>query len=265
MTGSFFEVDRIDGAEWFRPTDACRGPWSVDACHAGPPTGLLARATERLFPEQCLVRLTVDLVRPIPHAGFSVTAAPTRTGRTVSTSALAIVDGEGKVVVTANGMHLASGPHFRLPTAPHDTPDLDEAVPGDFPITRAAHDLPMFASGVEVRYPPGHGPDPGPTTMWMRALPLLPDEEPTGFQRICPLADCGNAVSRNGEVSDHAFMNTDLTLLVHRVPEGEWFGLESVSRWESNGHGMSDSLLFDRHGPVGRALQTLLVQPAVPG
>jgi len=265
VTRSFFEVDRSAGSEWFRPTDACRGPWSVDACHAGPPTGLLARAAERLFPEQRLVRLTVDLVRPIPHAGFSIDAEPSRTGRTVSTSSLAIVDGSGKVVVTASGMHLATGPHFHLPTTPYEAPRFEESEPGDFPIRSGAHELPMFSSGVEVRYPPGEGPEPGPTRLWMRALPLLPDEEPSGFQRICPLADCGNAVSRNSEVTDHAFMNTDLTVLLHRDPDGEWFGMDAVSRWEPNGHGMSDALLFDALGPVGRALQTLLVQPALPG
>ena len=265
MTRSFFTVEETDGAEWFRPTDACRGPWSADACHAGPPTGLLARAAERLFPEQRLVRLTVDLVRPIPHAGFAITADASRAGRTVSTSALAIVDTTGKVMVTASGMHVTAAPPFRLPTATSPTPILADAAPGAFPIARGAHDLEMFASGVEVRYPPGEGPDPGPTRMWMRTLPLLPDEEPSGFQRICPLADCGNAVSRNADVTDFAFMNTDLTVLLHRDPVGEWFGMDSVSRWEPTGHGMSDSLLFDEHGPVGRALQTLLVQPGLPG
>jgi hypothetical protein len=265
VTNSFFDVDRSGGGEWFRPTDACRGPWSADACHAGPPTGLLARAAERLIPEQRLVRLTVDLVRPIPHAGFSITAEATRTGRTVSTSSLALLDGSGKVIVTAAAMHLTRGPHFHLPTAAHDTPRFEDAVPGVFPIGQGAHDLPMFSSGVEVRYPPGEGPEPGPTRMWMRALPLLPDEEPSGFQRICPLADCGNAVSRNAEATDVGFMNTDLTVVLHREPAGEWFGMDSVSRWEPNGHGMSDSLLFDEQGPVGRALQTLLVQPALPG
>lgn len=265
MTSSFFELDRVDGTEWFRPTDACRGPWSADACHAGPPTGLLARAAERLVPDQRLVRLTVDLARPIPHAGFSITAERIRTGRTVSTSALSIVDDTGKVVVTASGMHVANGPRFHVPTPPHGLPDFDRAVPGRFPIAHGAHELPMFSSGVEVRYPPGDGPAPGPTRLWMRALPLLPDEEPSGFQRICPLADCGNGVSRNGEVTDYAFMNTDLTVLLHREPEGEWFGIDAVSRWEPNGHGMSDALLFDREGLVGRALQTLIVQPALPG
>lgn len=265
MSGSFFELDRVGDTEWFRPTDACRGPWSADACHAGPPTGLLARAAERLVPDQRLVRLTVDLARPIPHAGFSITAEVTRTGRTVTASSLAIVDGSGRVVVTASAMHVASGPRFHVPTAPHDVPDFDEAVPGPFPIAAGAHDLPMFSSGVEVRYPPGDGPAAGPTRLWMRALPLLADEAPSGFQRICPLADSGNGVSRNGEVGDFAFMNTDLTVLLHREPAGDWFGIDAVSRWEPDGHGMSDSLLFDRNGLVGRALQALIVRPALPG
>lgn len=265
MIDSFFTVERRGSTEWFRPTDACRGPWSADACHAGPPTGLLARAAERLVPDQRLIRLTVDLVRPIPHAGFSVSAETTRRGRTVSTSSLAIVDATGKMVVSAGAMHLAPGLRADLPTASQETPDLADAVPGDFPITSGAHGLPMFATGVEVRYPPGGGPHPGPTRMWMRSLPLLPDEEPSGFQRICPLADCGNAVSRNSEVDDVAFMNTDLTLLLHRDPIGEWLGMDSVSHWQPNGHGMSDSMLFDQHGPVGRALQTLLLQPGLQG
>jgi hypothetical protein len=265
MTASFFTLETTDRGELFRPTDACRGPWSPDACHAGPPTGLLARAAERVVPEQRLVRLTVDLVRPIPHAGFTVRAERTRTGRTVSTTALAIDDLEGRTVVTASAMHLARGSGLPVPTSAAATPDLATAVPGQFPIRAAGHDLPMFVSEVEVRYPPGDEPTPGPTRMWMRTLPLLPDEEPSGFQRICPLADCGNAVSRNGEPTEYSFVNTDLTILLHRDPVGVWLGTDAVSRWESTGHGMSDALLFDERGAVGRALQTLVVDPAVPG
>jgi hypothetical protein len=265
VTESFFTVDPAPGGDVFRPTDACRGPWSPDACHAGPPTGLLARAAERLVPDQRLIRLTVDLVRPIPHAGFTVRAEPVRTGRTVSTTSLAIVDLGGATVVTATAMHLADGGGVALPTVLTDPPSFAEARPGRFPLRSAAHGLPMFTSAVEVRYPPGDDSGPGPTRMWMRTLRLLPDEEPSGFQRICPLADCGNGVSRNGEPTEFGFVNTDLTILLHRDPVGEWFAIDALSRWEPTGHGMSDSLLFDEHGPVGRALQSLLVRPALPG
>jgi hypothetical protein len=116
---------------------------------------------------------------------------------------------------------------------------------------------------VETRYPPGHDNSPGPTTAWLRTLPLVAGETPTPFQRLCPLADCGNALSRNGEPDTASFINPDLTIVLHRLPEGDWLGSSSVSHWQPNGIGLADALLFDERGPVGRALQTLVIRPPV--
>jgi len=258
---SFFSTP--DG-DWFQPTDVCRGPWDPNACHAGPPTGMLIRAAERLLPDQRFVRITVDLLRPIPHAGFRIAGSVVRLGRTVSAAALAIVDADDREVVTARTLHMTTQPSAELPTAPPDTPPFAEARPGSFPIGRAAHPLPMFADATEVRYPPGDDHSGGPTTAWMRTIALLPDDDDragvSGYARIAPLADCGNAFSRNAEPGRLVFMNTDLTISLHREPAGEWFGMRSVSRWESDGIGISDSLLFDEHGPVGRAIQSLIIQ-----
>ncbi len=261
LSDAFVVARRTGGdGEWFRPTGHCRGPWDPDACHAGPPTGILARESERLLPDQQLVRLTVELVRPVPHAGFGVTGTIARRGRTVSTTELTIVDASGAAVVTARGMHLAPAELARLPTPITPVPPLADAVPGPFPIRRGAHDRPMFSGAVEVRYPIGEDPDPGPTRLWMRTVPLVLGEEPSPFQRICALADCGNGVSRNEDAGALAFMNTDLTVQLHRLPVGDWFGIDSRSLWEPNGIGMSDSLLFDEVGPVGRALQSLVIR-----
>ena len=258
MADSFFTSP--DG-DWFQPTDPCRGPWDPTACHAGPPAGLLARKSEQLLADQQLVRLTIDLTRPIPHAGFRIAGEVTRAGRTVSTTAMTLIDGDGRPIVTARAMHIAAGDQSQVPTIPSATPRLSDAEPGRFPLSEIGHGQPAFPTGVEVRYPPGHTPDSGPTQVWMRALPLLPDELPSPFQRICPLADCGNAFSRNAEPVEVAFMNTDLTIVLHRPPEGEWLGMDSVSHWQSNLIGMSDSLLFDDRGPVGRAVQALILRP----
>jgi hypothetical protein len=258
MADSFFTT--LDGT-WFQPTDPCRGPWDPNACHAGPPAGLLARASEQLLPDQQLVRLTIDLTRPIPHSGFRIEGEVTRAGRTVSTTAMTLIDGSGKPIVVARAMHIAPGQPSEIPTIPHTTPSLSDAVPGRFPVAGSSHGQSAFSTGVEVRYPPGQRPDIGPTRVWMRALPLLPDEQPSPFQRICPLADCGNAFSRNADPDQVAFMNSDLTLVLHRPPVGEWLGMDSESHWQSNQIGMSDSLLFDELGPVGRAVQALILRP----
>lgn len=271
MTDAFFampELRSIDGAdvEWFTPTDHSRGPWDPDACHAGPPTGLLVRAMERALPSVRLVRITVDLAKPIPMAGFRIAAEVTRRGRTVAATRAAIVDGEGVVRVTAIGLHIAAGvePIFEraLDNADFVPPRLGDSEVGVFPIkSPMPHGLPGFSgSAVRMRYPPGETPGPGATTAWMNTDPLLPDEAPSPFQRICPLADCGNALSRHVDPGDLMFVNPDLTIALHRYPVGDWLGSRTTSQWQPSGIGLATATLFDDEGAVGQALQTMILR-----
>ena len=266
MGVTFFDVERSDdGSEWFRPNDPARGPWDPDAGHAGPPTGLLVRALERALPEHRLARISVELSRPAPMAGFGITTEVVRSGRATGLTRAAIVDASGVERVTAVGMHVAVSEIDVVPTTLDnsgiDPPRLDEAEPGDFPIGPFAHGLPGFRDAVTVRYPPGDGPSVGATTVWMHTIPLLPDEEMSPFQRICPLADCGNAFSRHADPGRLQFMNTDLVVALHRDPVGEWMGSRATSHWHPSGTGLADAVLFDEEGQVGRALQTLLIRP----
>lgn len=255
---SFFTLD----GDWLVGTSATRGPWDVNACHAGPPTAMIARAFERAVPAQRLTRITVELTRPIPIDGFRIETEVVRAGRSVSATRADLVDRDGEVRVRASGLHVQQGGPHHFPTVDPATPDLDEARPGIFPMRRTVHGQPAFGASVETMYPPGEGPDGGPTTLWLKTLPMLPDEEPSPFQRICPLADTGNANSRNAEPGEVAFVNPDVTVLLHRDPVGEWLGSSAVSYWQPDGIGLADALLFDRMGVVGRALQTLLLRPA---
>jgi len=257
MPGSFFTHER---GERFRPTDHARGPWHPEHCHAGPPTGLVARALERLVPDKRLTRLTLNLMRPIPHAGFRIRATLARDGRIAATSRAEIVADDGRVVASAEGLHLLSRPAHPYPTRTDSIGSPDDARPGPFPIPRTVHGLPSFLGpGVETRYPDGENGEPGPTIAWLRTVPLLPDEIPSPFQRICPLADCGNAFGRNADPPAVTFANADLTLTLHRDPLGEWLGARAIGFWEADGIGMSEAALFDLHGRVGLAVQTLVL------
>ena len=57
------------------------------------------------------------------------------------------------------------------------------------------------------------------------------------------------------------FVNPDLTIILHRLPESEWLASSAISFWEPTGIGLSQATLFDEKGPIGVASQTLLVQP----
>jgi hypothetical protein len=264
VPNTFFTANRrADGSEWFTPTELARGPWDFDACHGGPPTGLLVRALEQAVPGMRLARISVDLGRTVPMAGFTIVAEVTRAGRATANTAAAILDADGKVRTTATGVHLAVAdvPLFEGPVDNHgtSTPRLADSAPGAFPLRRT-NDWRGFRDAVEVRYPPGEDNTPGLTTVWMRAPALLPDEEMSPFQRISPLADCGNAFGRIAEPDRFQFINTDLVVALHRDPFGEWLGSRAGSTWQPTGSGLADALLFDDRGAVGWALQTLLVR-----
>ena len=266
MPDSFFTVETGGaGEEWFVPTDFARGPWDPDACHGGPPTALLARALERTLPALRLARLTVELMRPVPMAGFAIQAEVVKAGRATGTTRATIVDADGGQRALATGMHVARSPVGLFPetldNSGASTPRLADAEPGAFPIGRVRHHLPAFNRSVEMRYPPGQDPGMGSATVWMRTITPLPDEEPSPFQRICPLADCGNAFSRHADPTQVQFINTDLTIALHRDPVGEWLGSRVSSHWQPSGVGLADALLFDDEGAAGRALQTLLIRP----
>jgi hypothetical protein len=248
---------------WFIGTDYARGPWDADSCHAGPPTALIVRALEHLAPHQRLHRITVELMRPIPIRGFQVQAEVRRPGRSVTLSEAEIFD-EDRVYVRAFGLHTRTITDFSTATAPSQPPDFAAAVAGDFPIRDAHHDQTGFSSSVEVRYnvDEGGAGTGGPTTVWLRPkIPILADEAPSPFQRICPLADSGNGISYNEYLDRVAFVNPDLTVALHRDPVGEWHAARARSHWQPDGTGLADAELFDVEGSVGRALQTVLLEP----
>lgn len=251
---------RLDG-ELVVGHDAARGPWSADACHAGPVTAVLARALEQALPGKQLARVTVTFQRPVPMAGFRVEATPERDGRNVAIAQAKLMASDGKICARASGLFIAAADHGALPTSSLPGPDFAEAAAGPFPVERAVHGLPFFSSGIEVAYPPGETPDPGPTTIWMRTLPIVDGERPSPFQALCPLADCGNGVSRNSTFAEATFVNPDLTIGIFRLPESEWLASAAHSFWEPTGIGLSQAQLYDTEGAIGFALQMLIVQP----
>ncbi|MCP5366174.1 MAG: thioesterase family protein [Hyphomicrobiales bacterium] len=255
---SFF-VER-DGV--FVGQDPARGPWLPDYCHAGPVTGLVARAVERaLGGDKVLTRLTVDLHRPVPMAGIRVRAQVARDGRRVATATATVTDLDDRLCASASSMHVAEEDIGPVPTAPVARLARADAVPGRIGSGKMGHDLPMFGHFVEVAIAAGEGRGRGPATMWMRTPPLLPDDEPSSFQRLCPLADCGNGISSNAPLDQIGFVNSDITIVAHRRTQSDWLVSRAISHWHETGVGLARAEISDEDGPVASVLQTVLLSP----
>jgi hypothetical protein len=90
-------------------------------------------------------------------------------------------------------------------------------------------------------------------------VPLVPDEQPTGLQRVMAIADSGNGVSFVLPFEQWLFINPDLTVHVGAVPEGEWICLDAATTVSERGFGLASSRLFDRGRLVARGAQALYV------
>ena len=252
----FFAID--DG--WFVGNGPARGPWTADACHAGPVSAALARAAEHTVPDKQLVRLTVNFVRPIPMSGFRITTDVVRDGRVAAAVTLTLQDREGRVCALGTSTHIVEKDVGQLPSHELEPPVRDGSVPGIFVLTEAPHGEPFFSQYVDLEYPPGEDPGFGATTVWMTTPPLLAAEAMSPFQSICPLSDCGNTTSRHFDFHELSFVNPDITIALHRLPATDWLASSAVSYWQNNGIGLSQAVLFDEVGPVGVALQSLILR-----
>ena len=252
---SFYE--QLDEGR-FRATPRTAGPWSDKAQHLGPVSALLARELERCQPREDLAirRVAVDVLGPVPVDELEVTAQVLRPGRSVELVAAELSAG-GRAAATARAWRMVrgdTGPQAGGGPAPL-------ADPGSWP------ELPVldgwstgYAAAVEWRF--AEGTEPGRAQVWARArIPLLPDEEPSGLQRVLTIADSASGVSSRLDMREWMFINTDLTIHLHREPAGEWVGMDASTAIGPDGAGTGTSALHDASGPVGRGEQALLVTP----
>lgn len=257
MTEAFY----LPGGDVFVSTPLTRGPWSADAQHAGPPAALLARSMELLDPPGMTVaRFTMEVLRPIPVRPLRVETRVIRPGRRVQLVESRLGDEEGEIA-------RAAAWRIGAPPDPLEEVDLE---PHPFPSPEGAAPAPFFEppwgesyfTAMDWRTARGDGFAPGPAAAWMRMrVPLVAGEEPRPLSRVLVAADSGNGISWVLPLDRYLFVNTELTVHLARMPEGEWVCLDATTRVGAQGAGIAESVLWDQRGRIGRGNQSLLVAP----
>jgi hypothetical protein len=252
------------GADRFLATEHTSGPWDPGAQHAGPPSALLARLVEQApgaWPGM-VTRMSVDILGPVPVAELDARCEIVRPGRSVELVEAELAH-DGRAAVRARAWRVRRQ-RLELPPLPSSDPAPGDAVP---PFPAAETPLPAgwiggYIRAMEWRVAAGSWSEPGPATTWGRMrVPLLPDEEPTGLQRLMALADSGNGVSNVLPVDGWFFINPDLTVHLAAEPAGEWMCLDARTTVDPAGFGLASSLLFDRDRLVARGNQSLYIGP----
>ena len=73
--------------------------------------------------------------------------------------------------------------------------------------------------------------------------------------------DAANGVGARLVTTAWTFINTELASHLFERPTGEWTGIEAESSIGAEGVGLSQAVVHDERGPVGRIAQSLLVSP----
>ena len=249
-------IFRREGAGYV-PTGHAIGPWDPQLLHGGGPAALLAREIEALAPGMRLARVTLDFAGAVPLAPLTVTAQITRPGRRFQL-AEAELSADGRVAVRARAMLLRRGEAPELPAG--DPPVLDAPPPADVARLDMGEGKSFGGTGMDIRFVGGDLWSMGPAVGWFRmAEPLVDDEPPSPAARAMAAADFGNGASRVLDWGEWLFVNTDLTVHLHREPVGEWVALDARTALQPDGTGLAWSDLHDGQGAIGVALQTLFV------
>jgi hypothetical protein len=246
------------GDDRWRATAHTTGPWDARFQHGGPPSALLARAIERLSPREDMIiaRMTVDILGAIPVGELKLSSHVLRPGRSVE-----LVEAS----LSAGGREVARAQAWRVLRT---TQEILLRQPAPTAPALAAESTPMAADGwvdgylsaVEWRFVVGEFGQPGPATAWTRLrYPVVPGEQPSPLQRVLAVADSGNGISGELDLTSWHFINPELTVHLHREAVGEWICLDAQTAISRGGVGLATSALSDLDGPIGVGAQSLLI------
>jgi hypothetical protein len=253
---AFFVAD----GDRFVATESTRGPWSRDHQHGGPPAALLTRALEQLAGEGMLLcRLTFDFLRPVPIAPLRVQAETVRAGTKVRRLQATLSTVEGTPVVQAAAVALRTAPVLVASIGDDELAPVPPEDSAPFEFHFFVHPV-GYQTAMETRLARGTW-GKGAVAAWMRPrVALVEGEAPSALQRLLIAADSASGVAVVVDPALHTFVNADLTVSVHRRPEGDWVCLDAATVAEAHGVGLTRARLWDTRGPVGVSLQTCLAE-----
>ncbi|WP_375414180.1 thioesterase family protein [uncultured Bradyrhizobium sp.] len=252
-------IYRIDGNRVETSANAA-GPWDSTMQHGSAPAALVTWAAEAIptaVPMQ-VVRVTIDLMRPVPVAPLMVETEVLREGRKIQLCAVRLFANKVAVVratvlkVRADSLPLPS----EIADAAIDVPSPDHGTPLDPRFARNP-----FVTGLSVSAVRGGFLHLGPGAIWYRIdRPIVEGAAISQMMRAVVAADFCNGTSAVLDFDRWTFINADLTVSLSRAPVGDWILLNAETWIGSDGAGIAAGRLGDSKGYFGRAVQSLVIE-----
>jgi len=247
---------RRDG-DLYQPTPVSRGPWSPTSLHGRVVAGLLGHAIEQKYGERDMIpaRFTIDMYRLPDLSAAEVKITPIREGRRIKViDAEYIVGGVSMARATCQLLRQAENPEGNVWVPP----TWDAPKPGDIP---APTDARSAMGGMWATRPiTGAFGTVGQKRLWMSEVrDCVEGEALTPFTRVALAADFASPFSNAGD-KGLGWINTDITVYLHRLPATPWIGFEVKNHGATAGVAIGECWLYDEAGPIGTSSVAALAQ-----
>lgn len=219
--------------------------------------GLLAFQIEQEHGDAQMLpaRLTVDMYRPPDFSPITIKTSVARDGYRIK-----VVDAE--FINSAGSMGRASCQLLRMtqnspgniwmPPAwnvpkPQDIPAVEKFADGTGPTWNIKNISGAFGVCAQRR-------------VWMSETRELVAGVPiTPWMRVALAADFASPCANIGD-ANLGYINTDVTVYLHRLPRGEWIGMETSNHHATDGIAIGECFMYDEEGAIGAASVAALAQ-----
>lgn len=242
----------------FRAMEIANGPWDHKSLHGRVVVGLFGLVIEERHGAADFVpaRLTVDMFRlPTIDAPIEVTTRLVRDGLRIRVVEAEFFSGGVSMArASCQLLRKTQNPQGRI----WSPPNWHVPKPADIP---PPTDPRLSLHGKWATRPiEGRMGSLGPRRLWMSEVRELVDGLPlTPFVRVAVAADWASPFANAGE-DGLAFINSDVTLYLHRLPVKEWIGFEVVNHHSTDGIAIGECWLYDEEGPIGTSTVAALAQ-----
>lgn len=235
----------VRDGERFVPQPACRGPWDPKSLNGRVIVALCGFQIEDSYDLSDFMpaRLTVDMYRLPGFAPIEVQTRVVREGRRIR-----VIDAEffsgGQSYARATSQWLRRGQNFSGTV--WSPPDWEVPAPESLPAPPN-----RGQSSMGMRRITGAIGSVDQKQVWLRESRELVAGTPLSpFMRAAIPADLANPYSNSGDAG-LGYINSDVTLYLHRLPRGEWIGMEVVNHRATDGVAIGQVVLYDEDGSIG--------------
>lgn len=255
MTNQPFFTRHRDG---FVPTPVANGPWSPESMHGRVVIGLLGFVIEERHGAADFVpaRLTVDMFRlPNITTPVEVTTRLVRDGMRIKVVEAEFVSG-GTSMARASCQLLRKTEN--APGNVWSPPNWQVPAPAD--IAKPTDPRLGMNGKWETRPIVGAMGSLGERRLWMSEVRELVEGVPmTPFVYVATGADFASPFANAGD-QGLGYINSDVTIYLHRLPVSNWIGFEVVNHHATDGVAIGECWLYDEKGPIGTSTVAALAQ-----